>query len=189
MGYLDEASVQITLPRMYEPECNMTKPVFIAPFDRFYIKEDAGLEVVHWQLQAAHIMGIDRLSFPIKQVLDIVDSQGKRYDSTDYCITSEGHLKWIDGRGPGIDPKSGLGLVYSIRYVYRPYFYVYRLIHEIRVAQIQDESTSERNVKRMPQCAVLNREYNFMSSGADVTPDSATARSPRGPREGNLGPR
>jgi len=189
MGILDDAQVNITLPRMYEPECGMTKPVLVAPFDRFYIKEDAGLEVVHWQRHTAHITGLDRLAFPVKKVLNVIDSTGKRYTSEDYCISPEGHLQWVNG-GPGFDPKLNKGLIYTIRFTYRPYFYVTRMPHEIRVAQVQDDITGERGLKRMPQSAVLTREYNFMSQGSESVTSSADARQPRSPASAPvLGPR
>jgi hypothetical protein len=187
LGRLDDSGAQVTFPRFYEPGCGPEKRVLVAPFDRLYLKEDAELEVVHWQLHTAHITGIDRLNFPIKQVLTIYDSQGTKYHHSDYTVTAEGHLKWING--PSIDPKTNKGLVYSIRYTYRPYFYISRMLKEVRVAQIQDDFTGERQVERMSQAAILQREYTFLSQTADSTQDASTARQARSANSGSFGPR
>ena len=50
-------------------------------------------------------------------------------------------------------------MVYSIRFNYRHYWYVQRLMHQIRVAQVQTEEG--RVVQRFPQQFSLMREYVF----------------------------
>lgn len=205
VGRADAAGVQVTLPRFYDtPDCGghgVTNacddgqysgiPLLVAPFDRFYIKEEAGLEVVHWQLNQVSGTSIDRLSFPAKKVTVLVDNQGHRYHyGSDFSLTSDGWIKWVPNHSPGVDPKTNKGRVYSIRYTYRPYFYVERLPHEIRVAQIQDDATGQRHVERMPQTIILQREYSFYSQGDDRQQNASSARMPRLPSNGNsFGPR
>jgi hypothetical protein len=182
-GRMDEAGAQVTLPTYYTstPCGTANKPVMVAPFDRFYLKEDAGLEVVHWQLHRAHETGDERLNFPVKQMGEIIDSRGKRYDSSTYVITKDGHVRWIKN---GPEP----GLVLSLRYQYRAYWFVQKLIHEIRVSQVED-GLGNRVVRRSPQTAVLQREYVFMNQGSELTKDASNARQPRSPQNGSFGPR
>lgn len=176
-GRMDEAGAQITLPTFYNstPCGSVNKPVMVAPFDRFYLKEDAGLEVIHWQLSTASNIGKEKLNFPIKQMDSLIDSQGKRYGTSTYTITPQGQLKWIKGPDPGT--------IYSARYTYKPFFYISRLIHEVRVTQVED-GLGNRTVKRMPQTAILQREYSFYSGGSDSVPDASAARQPKPPQWG-----
>jgi hypothetical protein len=189
LGRMDSSTVQVTFPRFYDTVDDAQTPVLVSPFDRFYIKEDAGLEVVNWQLHQAHASGLDRLNFEVKKVIDLIDSRGHRYYvGTDFEI-HKGLIKWKDNSGPGTDPQNNKGVVYSVRYTYRPYYYLSKMIHETRVVQIQDDMTGERHVERMPQTALLQREYNFLSEGSEEKKDAASARAQRVPASGSFGPR
>lgn len=158
MGLVDGASVQVTPPRFYDDDPN--KPVMISPFDRFYLK---GLEAsaVNWQLVEAHPTGVDYLQYPAKSVEYIVDANGVRYSPTDYRIQADGSIKWVGKNRPGFDPKTGKGVVYSIRYTYLPFWICSQLIHEIRVSRVDDPETGERQLHRMPYSILLKREIAF----------------------------
>lgn len=191
-GLGDASGVRVTLPRFYDDSgcSNSSTPILVAPFDRFYLKEDAGLEVVHWQKHTANASGVDRLSFPVKQPIVLIDSHGKRYvHGQDYDITANGWIKWRLNHAPPVDPVNNKGCVYSIRYTYRPYYYVSNLPHEIRVAQIVDPQSGDRTVERMPQTVVLQREYNFLSQGSENPQDSASVRQQYLPPSNSFGPR
>lgn len=193
LGRMDAATVQVTFPRFYDKAkdgcADDLAPVLIAPFDRLYLKEDAGLEVVHWQDGQFHASGLDRLDFPVKRVSDLIDSLGKHYkQNVDFTIEN-GLVRWSLESNPGIDPKTNKGITYSVRYTYRPFFYLSRMIHEIRVAQVQDNTTGNRTTMRMPQTALLQREYSFMSETSEARKDAASARQQRAPASGSFGPR
>ena len=82
------------------------------------------------------------------------------------------------------------GVIYSIRYLYRPYFYVKGLGHELRVAAAPNPLTGEKYPEQMPQAFTLQREYLFEDSQS--TPDSEYPDNPRqqrGPADGGFGPR
>jgi hypothetical protein len=83
------------------------------------------------------------------------------------------------------------GMVCSVRYLYRPYWYVGAIPHEIRIAQIQNELTGERVVTRMPQACVLHREYVSLNEEQPTDqPSNADAESLRrvmGPMYGGYG--
>jgi hypothetical protein len=57
------------------------------------------------------------------------------------------------GNGFGTDR----GAVCSIRYEYKPYWYVGTIPHEIRVVQVQDGF--DRKATRGPQMCVMHREF------------------------------
>lgn len=163
VGFVDFSSVQATFPQTYD---DSEKKLIIAPFDRFYLSEESA-NVVMWQLFRHHETGIDRLKYPVACVQGpIVDSRGERYDeNVDFTVQS-GQIKWIGRRpAPEIDVGPGMGngfgtdrgAVCSIRYTYRPYWYVGAIPHELRFGQVQEGF--ERHPVRAPQMCVLHREY------------------------------
>lgn len=182
IGFIDGSTVQVTAPRFYD---DPVEEVQVAPFDRFYLQEEA-VTVPHYELVEAHATGHDKLSFPVVEVFDIMDSSGRRFDAGDFEVR-DGQLHWLNG-GPGFDASKNKGVIYAVRYSYRPYFYVSRVLHQVRVAQI--DTPLERVVMRMPQEFVLVREIIFENEDKDslaVNPDSP--RQVKGPRTGSYGPR
>lgn len=186
MGILDGSNVNVTLPRFYD---NDGSPVYVAPFDRLYLAEES-IVVVDWQLHEAHITGKDRLNHPVVKVQDLIDTQGIRYtEGRDFEIQG-GQIVWTaTGSRPVFDPDSDKGPIYACRYLYRPYFYVKRLEHEVRVITA-DGPDGTRHTVRMQQACSLAREYIFENEQKD--PESVRPDSPRqimGPASGSFGPR
>lgn len=164
VGFVDFSTVQSTFPQTYD---DSDEKIVIAPFDRFFLSEES-TKVVQWQLFQTHETGLDRLKFPVACVQGpILDARGERYnENDDFVITSEGAIKWVGRRpapeldvGPGLGNGFGTdrGAVCSIRYLYKPFWYVGVIPHEIRVVQVQDGF--DRKSERGPQMAVLHREY------------------------------
>jgi hypothetical protein len=56
-----------------------------------------------------------------------------------------------------MDPVTGVGRLYSIRYRYQAYWYVERLVNEIRITNNGDPNCPIR----MPYHAVIAREYVY----------------------------
>jgi hypothetical protein len=77
--------------------------------------------------------------------------------------------------------------VCSVRYSYRPFWYVDRMIHEVRVAQVEDEY-GNRELTRMQQQAQLQREVWFEKEQRDAEAPPSPRQKP-GPAEGSFGPR
>ena len=185
-GVLDGSSVNVTLPRTYDDDgC----PLYIAPFDRLYLAEES-IVVVDWHLQEVNITGIDKLNHPAVKVQDLMDSRGVRYTEGQDFEVRAGKIVWLEGGArPIVDSDSESGPIYAIRYLYRPYWYVKRFEHEVRVAQVNDDQGIRRTI-RMPQSISLIREYVFENEAHD--PDAAmpdSARQVKGPRDGQVGPR
>jgi hypothetical protein len=183
VGLIDGSSVTITTPRTYD---DSDAEVQVAPFDRFYLNEEA-ITVPHWELVEASPTGRDRLSFPVVDVLDVMDSHGKRYGVADYSVV-EGQVEWM-GASPGYNAELTKGNIYSIRYTYRPFFYVTRIMHQVRVARVETPLESGVLV-RMPQQFALKREVVFEKEQRDnLAPDPTSARQVQGPRQGAYSPR
>jgi len=185
-GILNAATAQITPTTKYD---DSDEEVYLSPMDRLYLKEESVL-VPHQQLVEAHESGYDKLQFPAIQVLDLLDANGVRYRTGDYAVV-DGQIHWCNGSGPSINAETGVGRIYSVKYLYRPYWYVERMLHEIRVAQYRDPVTGERRTAKMPQSAAVQREYVFESEAKDEEAVNAetSRRQAHGPRDGGFGPR
>jgi hypothetical protein len=177
-GMVDASTSQFTPQDHYE---DSGKRVFLAPYDRLILQEESVLVSRH-ELVESSPTGIDRPKFPAIEILDCVDSKGLIYNQgADFNIDNNGQIIWLDRR-PGQEIDTGKGVVYSIRYVYRPAWYVLRLIHEIRMVQQEDFMTGDRSIVQAPQSALVQREYVFESEAAD----SGTRLSEESPVDGQL---
>lgn len=181
-GMLFGSTVTITAPRFYS-DCQ-DKPVHLLAFDRLYLPDEAVL-VPMWELFEAHETGVDRLRFQVVEVNDLIDNLGKRYTSSDFKV-EKGRIIWTSSNRPGIDPDTGNGRVCSVRYFYRPFYYIAQLIHEVRVATVEDLDGTMKTV-RMPQSAMLQREYVFQNEKQDeqaINPNSP--RQVKAPADGGF---
>lgn len=190
-GSLEDAVVMIVLPRFYDDAPD--KRVDASSFDRIYLQEQA-ITVSAKQTFAASVSGVDKLHFPVVAVDDLVDADGVRYqEGVDFEVVS-GQIRWGQRR-PGLDVKLQRGKVCSVRYNYRPYWYVKNMVHEVRVAQVQDEFTMERRVERMPQACMLQREFFFEKEQHDSLAPTMDAHGTQlagqhpAPGSGIFGPR
>ena len=170
-GTTSGSTVNITLPRFYDND--PTKEVKVLPFDRLYFAE-TDITVENWQLVQSNVNGYDRLSYPAIYVSSLVDSAGIVYNLGDFEIIN-GQIHWVSQKRPGIEPDTGKGVVYSIRYTYAPFYYIRDMIHEIR--HTQTDTIEGRVTIRMPQTVVATREYVFQNEQNDE--QSVTPSSPR----------
>ena len=111
----------------------------------------------------------------------VVDANGVHYkEGQDFRIEG-GLIRWI-GNTPGMNLTNNKGLVCSIRYTYLPYWYVKTLIHEVRVARV-DDYLGNRNIERMPFAAMLQREYVFELEDKDPKAPGQTEGTPNALRQ------
>ncbi len=184
VGMIDGSVVNVTFPRFYNdsPE----KRVYVQIYDRFYIKNQVVL-VPNSQLVEAHLTGTDKFTYKIEEVVGaIVDSNNKHYGPSDYTI-SDGKLIWNTGNRPGFNPEINKGTTYSIRYLYTPFFYCSRLIHEVRIANKSNFITGAKTNARAPYSAFLSREYYLYKEEKSLSED--TRRDLIQPRDSSFGPR
>ena len=162
-GMLDSSTAQFTPLTHY---LDTGRRIFLAPGDRLIMDERNALVNRSEVLECSPI-GIDRPKFPVLEVLDCMDSMGNRYEQdTDFTVDDTGLIHWGERR-PLQDVQSGKGGIYSIRYVYRPYWVVVRLMHELRMLQTQNPMTGEHGSTQGPQLALVQREFVFENSSAE----------------------
>ncbi len=176
-GMVDGARASLTPARFY---LGTTDYVYLHPGDRLFLREQPGVEatvlVTHQQLVESSGLRKDRLDYPVTRVQDVVDSAGVRFTKQDYTVC-RGQLEWSGNRPQG---------PYVVRFLYRPHWYVNRLIHDLRFAQV--DTADGRIVTRLPQNAEVLREYIYKNE----TPDPLGQGGPRempAPAEGGTGPR
>lgn len=158
-GLYDNSTGRLILPKFYNKDCpSDTKEISILPGDRVYAK-DLELVVDNYQRAEYNPTGSDFLQYPAKCVQTLIDSKGIEYtEGVQFKVNSEGNIQWIDGKSnPGIDPETGKGRVYSIRYGYKAFWYVTQLLNEIRITNT-DTATEPT---RMPQHVMVQREYVY----------------------------
>jgi hypothetical protein len=91
----------------------------------------------------------------------LIDSRGVEYQQNiDYTVTRDGNIRWEEGgKNPGIDPLTGKGRIYSVRYLYRAYWYITIILKEVRITNVT--SNGARGPQRMPYHAMAQREYMY----------------------------
>ena len=179
-GQFDFSQAQLVMPRRYNKgkEFACGDRIFMAPGDRiFYKDKKLNTDVVHFEKIQTNRTGVDRLQYPARDVEFIIDSYKIKKD---FKIDDKGRVVWISQNQPGIDPDTGKGRIYGIRYRYKAFFYVKDLLHEIRMTQTTDPSTLERTFERCPYSVLIQREYIFFNQQADPRSDE----SDREEREG-----
>lgn len=194
-GTIWSAQANVILDRFYEEADGNSNPgdsvpVIAAHFDRLYLFEESIL-VPAWERFQASQSNIQRLRYPVKTVEFFLDSKGTQYlQGIDFDVDSRGWLVWRQGRPrPFYDMNAQLGQVCSIRYLYRPYWYIHDLPHDLRVVEEENDYGDQQTV-RMFQSAVLHREY-FHEGSAKNDPDAQhidDLRMGQGPANGNLPP-
>lgn len=160
-GVFDYSVARLLLPRYYDDG----EEISLAPGDRVFISETEVL-VSNYQEMQYNPGGVDRAQFPIKCISHLIDSRNKEYKQGVQFTISDGQIKWVDGKdNPGIDPDTGEGGIYSIRYKYNAHWYITDIPNEVRV--IQGNSGAER----MPYSAVIQREYVYYNQNNDANKD------------------
>ncbi len=174
-GVVDPSVSRLILPRFY----NKTKSVagqinsapvddgdriYLAPGDRIYVSDpNANVLVSNYQ-RMTYEVGHNTPMFPIVQLeVPIIDSRNISYiQGLDYQITPDGNICWLPGgKSPGIDPETGKGRVYSIRYLYKAFHYVISLPKEVRMTNITEGGV--RTPERLAYYALIQREYIYHS--------------------------
>src|ERR1700690_1849327 len=182
-GVMDGTQATVTTPRTYDDSDN---EIQVVPFDKFYLDEEA-LTVPHTQLVEAHITGHDRLSFPVVKVVNIIDAKGVTYCPEDYKVEN-GQIVWTGGKQPGFDALIQRGTVYSIRFLYSPYFYVDRVAQQTRQITV-DTGLETKNVRGPQEFTLIREKVAEKEEKDEQALDPNSPRQVKGPRAGAMGPR
>ncbi len=166
-GVLDPSESRLVMPRFYNSpnsaDTSTGDRIYLMPGDRVYLADPQADVLVANAQEMDYQPEVDNEPmFPIVR-LDgpVVDSRGIEYvQGVDYCLTTSGGIRWhTDGKNPGIDPNTGKGRIYSIRYLYKAFYYVVALPKEVRVTNVTTGGI--RGPERMPYHAIIVREYIF----------------------------
>lgn len=163
-GTIDPSESRLVLPRFYNDKGYADgKRIYLSPGDRVYIADPDADVLVSNPQKMDYESGIDNVPmFPIVELeMPIIDSRNIEYiENVDYCITKDGNIRWLPGgRNPGIDPNTGKGRIYSVRYLYKSYWYITLLLKEVRITNVTTDG--ERKPERMPYHCIVQREYMY----------------------------
>lgn len=162
-GIVNPSESLLVMPRFYG---DSEKRIYIAPGDRIYYADPETDAKVSNAQEIQYEDGFDNSAlFPIIELeMPIIDSRNIEYiEGVDFCITEAGNIKWLSGgKNPGIDPNTGKGRIYTIRYLYKAYWYLTTILKEVRITNVTDMN-GERKPERMPYHVVAQREYIFHS--------------------------
>jgi hypothetical protein len=169
-GTMDPSEGLLVMPRFYnkvEPNGHVIiaggDRIYLAPGDRIYVADPKVDVLVSNPQEIDYEENIDNIPmFPIVRMeLPIIDSRNIEYmENVDFCITKEGNIHWMPGgKSPGIDPDTSKGRIYSIRYLYRAYWYVTQLLKEVRITNVTIDN--ERVPERASYHLLVQREYIY----------------------------
>jgi hypothetical protein len=190
-GIVDPSVSRLILPRFYNKTKSVagsvnTAPVddgnriYMAPGDRIYVSDPkANVKVSNYQ-KMTYEVGTNVPMFPIIELeIPIIDSRNISYtQGLDFCITSDGNINWLPGgKSPGIDPETGKGRVYSIRYLYKAYHYIVELPKETRMTNITENGV--RTPERLAYYAVIQREYVYHSQARGDPKNQSASTTPK----------
>lgn len=181
-GTLDPSESKLVMPRFYNDQALADgKRIYISPGDRIYVADpEADVKVSNHQ-QMDYEPGIDNVPmFPIVEMeMPLIDSKNIEYTlGVDYCITKEGNIRWhAEGKNPGIDPETGKGRIYSIRYLYKAYWYITILLKEVRVTNVTTDGV--RAPERMPYHCIVVREFMFHNQNKGDAVNQLKTKDPK----------
>ncbi len=184
MGILDGSTFQASFPQFYD---GTTEQVYVQLFDRFYLKDLAVL-VPNTELIESHIMGVDNLTYKAEKITDVIDANGQEYSSSDF-IVQDNKLLWTGDNRPRFDANLNKGVVVSVRYLYTPYFYAQRMMHEVRIYNKVDFKTGIRTPVRAPIEALLSREYYMYKKEKSNDPQTDSGETLPAPGDSMFGPK
>lgn len=145
----------------------------LTPGDRLYSDPTIDDLVVNKELMNYSYNKKNVPMFPIvKMDAPIVDSRGVFYrQGIEFTIDCEGNIEWTEGAAnPGIDPDTGEGRTYSVRYLYRAFYYVTSILREVRITEVTEGDV--RRPERMPMYVAVQREYLYhnINRGNELNP-------------------
>lgn len=182
MGTLDPSESRLVLPRFYnKDDVSDGKRIYFAPGDRVYISDPNADDKIPNYEKMDYEPSLDNVPmFPICCLEEpIVDSLNREYvENKDFSITKEGNIRWMPGgNNPGIDPDTGKGRIYSVRYRYKAFWYVTAIPKEVRITNVTTGGI--RNPERMPSYVIITREYIFHNQNKGDQNNQLKSKTPQ----------
>ena len=181
-GVLDPSESKLVMPRFYDDkDIADGKRIYLSPGDRIYVADpNADVMVSNPQKMDYNPTGDDIPMFPIVQLeMPLIDSRNIEYiENVDFIITQNGNIRWLPaGKNPGIDPDTGKGRVYSIRYLYKAYWYITILLKEVRVTNVTTDGV--RSPERMAYHCIAQREYMYHNQNKGDQTNQLKSKDPK----------
>lgn len=177
---LDPSESRLVMPRFYNDKGLADGDrIYLSPGDRIYVSDPTVDVLVSNPQKMDYIPEQDNVPmFAIERMeVPLMDSRGMEYQQdVDYAITASGNIRWI-GRNPGIDPDTGKGRIYSIRYLYRAYWYITIILKEVRVTNVTQNGV--RAPERMPYHAIAQREYIYHNQNRGDAVNQNKSKDPK----------
>jgi hypothetical protein len=174
-GMYNQSNARIVMPRFYDSDSSShpNEEINVAVGDRIYIK-DLEVKVVNYQRVEHNPNFSDYLQYPALCVEFLMDSRGMEYqEGVHFNLDKNGNIQWKTGsKNPGIDPDTGKGRIYSVRYKYNAHYYVASIPNEIRITNVTIGNI--RQPTRMPYHIQVQREYVY-----HTTPRKDDSENPR----------
>jgi len=181
-GFMPAGTAYITFNHLYR---DTTSSAYFSEFDKLIPCETPDdFYAEHSQKVQHSPVGVDRLQFPAHKVTSLIDSDGKRYTQDIDFTVENGMVKWGENR-PGFST-GGKPKVYSIRYTYRPYYYVKHVLHEQRLKAEIDIYTQEVKMRGGPTQVMVEQDHVFLQNKFQDNAKDSQIQSGSG---GNTGPR
>lgn len=158
-GVLANSSGNVTFQRFY---IGTEEPVRVTQYDRLYLPNPSVLTET-WQEVDHSPNGVDLLDYPAEQVVFLVSSLGRWFSPGEYSIQN-GRIVWSGPNRPRVGP-DGRGEVYSVRYLYRPFWYVHFQHHDLRFITVQ--SAEGVRATAVHQSVSVQREYFYQNESRD----------------------
>ena len=189
LGDMAFSTAYMTMPRFYD---ETGEEVVLHSWDRLYLN-DIEIKVTTTQYVEANKKGVDRLRYPAVKVTDVVDANGISYQQgKEFDLDVDGNIVWKGQKRPGWNTEVNKGVVYSVRYLYTPFFIVNRHLHEIRVSQVTKpgDFSQSRFLERMPYQVQVVRENAFLDNKHSEEVSGPDPRRQQPPTSGSgLGPK
>jgi hypothetical protein len=185
---LDPSESKLVLPRFYNNVAiaDGTR-IYLSPGDRIYVADPTVDVLVSNPQKMDYLPDQDNVPmFKIEQMeVPLVDSRGLEYtQGIDYSITQDGNIRWsVGGNNPGIDPNTGKGRIYSIRYLYKSYWYISLILKEVRITNTT--LNGARTPQRMAYHCIAQREYMFHNVNRG---DATNQNKPQNPKRVDAAP-
>jgi hypothetical protein len=184
-GLESYSGATLSVNRYYEDTTDYAR---ISEFDKL-IPCGLGKEFLstNWQKFVPSRTRTDRMQFPVCEVQFMIDANGIQYaQGVDFDLNN-GVIQWKEGAGPGTDPVSGNGVICSIRYLYKPYFYCKNVMHDIRMFPSLNNNVPASVISSAPQLIQIQSDFIFLDRRNAEASDPAQQQDAAD--GGNVGPR
>lgn len=189
-GFLDDSTARLIMPRFYDKNLEVAagERIYLSTGDRVYIADpNADVLVSNFHRMDYEPDRENRPMFPVCKMEYIEDSQGRSFqEGVDFTINYAGNIEWVSGGlNPGIDPDTKKGRIYSVRYLYKAFWYIVQVPNEVRITNVTNGEI--RAPERMASHAVIQREYvyhNQINSSTSTLKPEETRRVVSSPIEG-----